>query len=264
MSARDAGSCRPTNLTPKANVVKQDIDFILEGWEYKPGMVQARLVQAPGGRQVIQMRVDLGLLQLESVGRPDGVKPHGQSTYLGYLREQARLAERNKTKFVLTDEQCQEADREFVQYYHRRICWLALRHYQKAVADSDHTLAFMDFVKRYSPSEDYTQAHEQYRGFVLFQRTQAAAALQAENQHPDRAVDEVREGLERLREFFAAHDLEEQMDEDGMVQHLRRVEERLREEYGIKSTLAEQLAEAVDQEDYERAARLRDELKRRT
>jgi hypothetical protein len=243
--------------------VKQDIDFILEGWEYKPGMVQARLVQAPGGRQVIQMRVDLGLLQIETVGRPDGAKPHGHSTYLASLREQARLAEKSGTKFVLTEEQCQEADREFVQYYHRRICWLALKQYQKAIADSDHTLAFMDFVKRYSPSDDYTHAHEQYRGFVLFQRTQAAAALQTENQHPDRAVDAVREGLERLRDFFADHDLEEQMEDDGMVQHLRRIEERLREEYGIQSTLSEQLAEAIDKEDYERAARLRDELKRR-
>ncbi len=244
--------------------MKQDIDFILEGWEYKPGMVQARLVQAPGGRQVIQMRVDLGLLQIESVGRPDGAKPHGQTTYLAYLREQDRLAEKSGNKFVLTDEQCQEADREFVQYYHRRICWLALRHYQKAIGDSDHTLAFMDFVKRSSGSDEYTQAHEQYRGFVIFQRTQAAAALEAENQHPDRAVDAVREGLERLRTFFAAHDLEEQMEEDGMVQHLRRIDERLREEYGIKATLTEQLDEAVAQEDYERAARLRDQLKKQT
>lgn len=243
--------------------MKQDIDFILEGWEHKPGMVQARLVQAPGGRQVIQMRVDLGVLQLESVGRPDGVRPHGHTTYLAYLREQARLAEKTENKFVLTDEQCQEADREFVQYYHRRICWLALRHYQKAVADADHTLTFMDFVKRYSPSDDYTQAHEQYRGFVIFQRTQAAAAQQAENQHPDRAVDAVREGLEQLREFFAGHGLEDQMDDDGMVLHLRRVEETLREEYGIKTTLTEQLAEAVASEDYERAAKLRDELKKR-
>src|SRR3954471_2164260 len=97
VSAADA---RFLNRAPGANVVneaigvKQDIDFILEGWEYKPGMVQARLVQAAGGRQVIQMRVDLGLLQIESAGRPDGVKPHGQTSYLAYLREQARLADK--------------------------------------------------------------------------------------------------------------------------------------------------------------------------
>ena len=37
--------------------MKQDIDFILEGWVYKPGVVQARLVEARDGRQIIQMRV---------------------------------------------------------------------------------------------------------------------------------------------------------------------------------------------------------------
>lgn len=241
--------------------MKQDIDFILEGWDYKPGSVQARLVQGPGGRQLIQMRLDLGLLQIETTGRPDGARPNGQKTYLAYLREQARLA--GDEKFVLTDEQCQEADREFVQFYHRRVCWLSLRKYASAVGDADHTLEFMDFVKEHSPSDEYTMAHEQYRGFVLFQRTQGAAMMQVENQQPERAVDEVRRGLERLRLFFEEHNLEEQMDDDAMVQHLRRIEKQLREDHGITSTLHEQLDDAVAQEDYERAARLRDELKKR-
>ena len=62
------------NVVKKA-IVKQDIDYILSGWEYKPCMVQARMVQAPGGRQVIQMRVDLGLLQIEAAGRVGGCAP---------------------------------------------------------------------------------------------------------------------------------------------------------------------------------------------
>ena len=241
--------------------MKQDIDFILAGWEYKPGMVQARLVQAAANRQVIQLRVDLGVLQIEAAGRPDGAKPHGHATYLSYLREQARYADKSSDKFSLSEEQSQEADREFVQFYHRRICWLALRNYAKAVADADHTLAFMDFVNRHSPNEEYAMAHDQYRGFVLFQRTQAAVAEKAESQRPEEAIDEVRHGLERMREFFASHDMEEQMEEDGMVQHLRRVDEKLRNEFGIHATMHEQLDDAIAREDYERAARLRDELK---
>lgn len=244
--------------------MKQDIDFVLEGWEHKPGMVQARLVQASGARQVIQMRVDLGVLQLEAAGRPDGAKPHGHLSYLAYLREQARLAEKSTSRFVLSEEQCQEADREFVQFYHRRICWLALRQYARAVADADHTLAFMDFVKRCSPSEDYTVAHEQYRPFVLFQRTQAAAALRTEEQQPDAAVDEVRKGLARMREHFVAAGAEDEMAEDAMVQHLVRIESRLREEYAIDATLEEQLEKAVAAEDYEAAAKLRDEIRKRS
>src|SRR5207248_1113029 len=128
---------------------------------------------------------DLGILQLETAGRPDGIRPHGCTTYFDHLRRQAQVTTKSGQTFTLNEEQCQEADREFVQYYHRRLCWLALRNYARAVADADHTLAFMDFVRDHSPSEEYTQAHEQYRGFVLFQRTQAAAALAIENDNPE-------------------------------------------------------------------------------
>src|SRR5437660_8178533 len=165
--------------------MKQDIDSALRGWDFKPGMVQARLVQARDGRQVIQLRVDLGILQIETADRPDGTRPHGCATFFEYLRKQAKVAARAGQTFVFSEEQCQEADREFVQFYHRRICWLALRNYGRAVADADHTLAFMDFIRDHSPSDEYTQAHEQYRGFVLFQRTQAAAALALEKENPE-------------------------------------------------------------------------------
>lgn len=200
---------------------------------------------------------------METVGRPDGMRPHGHATYFDYLQEQARLSRRAGRSFTLSDEQCQDADREFLQYYHRRMCWLALRQYSRAIRDADHTLAFMDFVKRHAPDEEYLHAHEQYRAFVLFQRTQAAAALEVENNAPEKAITEVRAGLERLREFFAEYGREEEMEDDGMVRHLRHVEATLREQFQIDVTLEEQLQKAIAEEDYERAAQLRDKLRRR-
>jgi hypothetical protein len=241
----------------------QDIDAAVEGWDYKPGVVQARLVQAHDGRQVLQMRIDLGVLQIEPDGRPDGTKPHGHATYFEYLQAQAHVAEQGDHPFVLSEEQCQEADREFIQYYHRRLCWLALHNFARAVADADHTLEFMDFARDHSPGEEYAQAHEQYRGFVLFHRTQAAAALALERNKPEIAIDEIRNGLESMRSFFASFSAEEQMEEDGMVQQLRKMERSLRQHHGIEETLREQLERAVANEDYEIAARLRDALKRR-
>ncbi len=243
--------------------MNQDIDNILKNWQYKAGIAQARLIQAHDGRQVIQLRVDLGLLQLETTGRPDGERPHGHDTYCDYLREQVRLSRKEGQNFTLSEEQCQEADREFLQHYHRRMCWLALRQYERAVRDSDHTLAFMDLVRRHAPNEEYLQAHEQYRGFVLFQRTQAAAQLEVENNAPERAIREIHRGLEQLREFFAAYDREGEMEENGMVRHLREVEAALRERFEIGMTLEEQLQKAIADEDYERAAELRDALKRK-
>jgi hypothetical protein len=243
--------------------MNQDIDAALQGWDFKPGIVQARLVQATDGRQVIQMRVDLGLLQIETRDRPDGVRPHGCATYYDYLKQQARFADRAHQEFKLSEEQCEEADREFVQYYHRRICWLALRNYVQAVADADHTLALMDFVRDHSPSDEYTQAHEQYRGFVHFHRTQAAAALALEKDDPEAAINAIHAGIEQLRQFFAAYDAEDQMEEDGMVQQLRKMDRSLRQMHRIEATLQEQLDRAVADEDYEKAARIRDELRQR-
>ncbi len=238
--------------------MSQDIDAALRDWDYKPGVVQARLVEAGDGREVIQLRVDLGVLQLETTGRPDGTRPHDCPTYFEHLQERARLA----PDLVLNEEQCQEADREFLQFYHRRLCWLALRQYGRAVADADHTLAFMDFVRDHSPGEEYAQAHEQYRGFVVFHRTQAAAALAIEQGNPEAAIDALRAGLARLRDFFSAHDAEERMEDDGMVQRLRETERSLRQVHNIAATLEERLARAVADEDYETAAQLRDALRR--
>jgi hypothetical protein len=243
--------------------VTQDIDAALRGWEFKPGVVQARLAKAGDGREVIQLRVDLGILQMETRGRPDGSRPHGCATYFDYLKTQARKAEAAGRDFVLNEDQCQEADREFVQFYHRRVSRLALRQFEEAVADSDHTLAFMDFVRDHSPGEEYKQAHEQYRGFVLFQRTQAAAARGVEQGNPEAAIDEIGKALDQLRAFFAAYDLEEQMEENGMVQQLRKMENSLREAHGIDATLREQLDRAVANEEYETAAKIRDALRRR-
>ena len=55
----------------------------------EPGEVVAREVRARDGRNVLQIRIELGLLQLEVEGRPDGVRPHSFPTYLDYLRHRA-------------------------------------------------------------------------------------------------------------------------------------------------------------------------------
>ena len=153
---------------------KENIDRILRDWPYDPQGISVRKKKGDDGRDVLQMRLDLGMLQLEATGRPDGTRPQGAETYLRLSRSAARV-QPDGNEYVMTEDECEEADREFVQYYHRRICWLALREFHKAVADADHTLDMMDFCRDHSPDEQWTLSHEQYRPFVLFHRTQAAA-----------------------------------------------------------------------------------------
>jgi hypothetical protein len=106
-------------------------------------------------------------------------------------------------------------------------------------------------------------SHEQYRPFILFHRTQAAGLAALEDGGPEPAIEEINRGLERMRGFFEEHAAEEGFEEDEMVARLKELKESLREHYGIGQTLEEQLADAVATEQYELAARLRDQIARR-
>jgi hypothetical protein len=238
---------------------RQDIDRLLSSWPYRPGEVLARMVKAADGREVLQMRVDMGVLQLEIEGRPDGTRPHGVATYFAYLQAKCD----DDATFVLTADQCMEADREFVQFYHRRICWLALREYRRAAQDADHSLAFMDFARQHSPDEEWTMSHEQYRPFVLFHRVQAGALAELEDSGPEAAIAEINAGLLLFRSLFEEFEADERYEDDDLVARLVELKESLREHYHVGRTLDEQLADAIAAEKYELAARLRDKLARR-
>jgi len=237
-----------------------DIDTILNQWPFKPGVIAARLIRAGDGREVIQMRIEMGLLQMEVSGRPDGEHPGGAETCLEWLSD---LARSQGEAFAMNEAQCLEIDREFLQFYHRRICCLALRQFARAMADADHVLALMDFVAAHSPNQEWTLSHEQYRPFVIFHRIQAAAMLALEESGGEAAVETINQGLDRMREVYARFEAAEEFEEDELVEQLNLMKESLRQEYHVGKTLAEQLADAVSNEEFERAARLRDEISRR-
>ena len=250
-----------TGSYPAASMARKDnIDRILREWPYDPQGISVRKKKGDDGREVLQMRLDLGLLQLETTGRPDGQRPQGAPTYYDYLVGRT-LTEGDD--YIMTEEECEEADREFVQYYHRRICWLALREFDRAVADADHTLRMMDFCRDHSPDEQWTLSHEQYRPFVLFHRTQAAALAALSDRGAEAAVEEITKGLAQMRQVFLDYDAEDEFEEDELVQRMVELRESLRQHFRVGRTLKEQLEDAIANEKYELAAEIRDELNRR-
>ncbi len=236
----------------------RDLDDILGQWPFQPRTVSARLVRASDGRQVLQMRVDLGLLQMETSGRPDGRKPGGAETYLDWLlRENFHEGD----PIRLGDEQLEEIERELSQFDHRRVCWLAVRAFDRAVADANHTLGLLDFLERCDVDEGWKRQQTQQRVLVLFHRTQAAALAHLEKDGAEPAIEEINRGLCSIENLSEGG--EENSGPGRMVHQLRQLQDWIRGQYQVDRTLGEQLADAVAAEEYERAARLRDELARR-
>jgi hypothetical protein len=239
---------------------QNNIDPILKQWPFDPQAVSVRLLTLPD-REVIQLRIDLGLLQLEVADRPDGWRPGGEPSYLQFMKQKAQ---QHGDGFVLSEEQCSEIDREFVQFYHRRVCWLQLKRFDAAIHDADHTISLMDFCKLHSPNEEWTISHEQYRPFVLYHRIKAAALRCFEsNAGAEQAIEEINRGLDQLRQVFAEFEVEEQFDDDELVQRLSEFRETIRTEYSVGRTLRERLNDAIAAEQYELAAEIRDQLTRR-
>lgn len=235
-----------------------NLDHLLQDWPFdSDGAV--RLIKGSDGRDLIQVRVDLGILQLEVSGRPDGLKPDGHPTILDWLIHK----EMETPEFELDDDLCDEIDREFVQFYHRRMAWLRLQKFEYAVRDANHTLALMDFCREHSHDEEWNFHHEQHRAFVLFHRIQAAALIAIENQEVEQAVELIDDGLLEIRESFEDLGWEEYYESDELVLRLNELRESMMQDQVVPKSLQEQLEEAVKAEQYELAAIIRDQLSRR-
>jgi hypothetical protein len=237
-----------------------NIDHLLRSWAFEPGRPVVRRVSGDDGRELLQMRVDMGILQLETTGRPDGEKPHGFPTYYDYL---VSAAFQEGTDFALGEERQVDVDREFYQFYHRRICWLTLNEYGRAAADAEHSLRLMDFSSANAVDREWAIMHEQYRPFVMFHQAQAVALTKLQADDPEAAVEVIEKGLQSLADLFAQHGAEEHFDEDVFVVKLREMESSIKSHFHLGPSLAQQLAEAVAAEQYELAAKLRDRLARR-
>ena len=59
-----------------------DLSKFLDEWPYEQGKINVRLIEGDDGEPRIQLRLDLGVLQLKTMGRPDGVRPGGFESLL--------------------------------------------------------------------------------------------------------------------------------------------------------------------------------------
>ena len=241
----------------------QDISRILNNWEFNAEDICARKIVGQDGREKLQVRVDLGMLQMDLDGRPDGTRPHGKTSLLHHFQKKIRKHEAgSQDAFVLVDEDCDRLGLESLQYYHRYVCLLRLGDYDRVIEDTLHNLAIFDLVSAYSTSDEQKLLFEQYRPYVTMINTRARGELRLLEEDYDGALDIVNTGIREIEDMLEAFEEFESADESGEIYALQ----TWRDEIGrnrpitLKQRLAQQLQEAIAEEKYERAATLRDRL----
>src|SRR5438105_8420902 len=95
-----------------------DLNTILKDWPHENRAIKVRKILGLDGRQKLQLRIDLGVLQMELTGRPDGVRAHGCESLLTYHQLRAARAQARSEGYALTAEECAKLPEEHIKYYH--------------------------------------------------------------------------------------------------------------------------------------------------
>jgi hypothetical protein len=245
--------------------MNNDLNTLMGDWRYDPNSVTARRIVGAEGRYKIQLRLDLGVLQMEVDGRQDGRHPNGFPSLADYYfdREEKQEAA-GEALFELTPAEAMELQQEAAQFYYRYIANYALRDYEQVVEDTEHNLDIIDLVDRHTEDDELAWQFLQFYPYVRMMNARARGEWAGDQAAYDDAIQAVEDGLAEIREFWTAH------TEEGPDKHAREIDiltellTQLKQKRPLSQmdVLQEELQRAIASENYERAATLRDAIQK--
>lgn len=240
-----------------------DLNTILKDWPHQNGSIKVRKIKGLDGHEKLQLRIDLGVLQMELSGRPDGARPYGCESLLEYhQRRAARIEERGET-YELTPEQCAELQQEGIQYYHRYLSLFQINDFAGVVRDTQRNLDLFDFVVSHTDREELSWTLQQFRPYVLMMNTRGKASIFLSQGKFPEAMAEIERGRDAIHEFFQRSNFPELASRSSEVHFLEEWLEEVRAKRPLSKIeiMQREMEGAVAKELYERAAQLRDAIK---
>jgi hypothetical protein len=230
-----------------------DLTNFLSAFPFEPGRVNARLARGDDGRELLQVRVELGILQMECQGRPDGAP-----SVLEAALARVRLS---RGRFL--DLQASAAIRlELGLMQQRSVAFLAVGDPVRALRDAESVLVGTELVGARGPEAEREWA-EGALFSVLVLKTRCAAAASMTAGRAREASLAIEAGLRALHAVAERIGISESFDVLGDVTALRALRDTLVPQLppAQRAELEARLRAAVLAENYELASILRDELR---
>ncbi len=246
--------------------MKRSVDLreLLDSWPYDPEN-DMRIVQGSDGREILQVRTPLGIEQIELTGRPDGARPYGMESALDYhlqRLEQAKASGRG-AEFELDPEDCAELFNEGTLYYLRYLRLFQLQRWADVVRDTARNMRLFDFVHRYAAHEEDRNNLEKWRPYIIRMNAVAAAMLELEKNDFDRALEILNRAIERIEGLPEMDDETFQFERQRSLLALRELVMQVNKNRPLSELerLERQLKRAIETQQFERAAELRDRIR---
>ena len=244
-----------------------DISHLLEQWDYQPGLASVRKFTGKDGVEKIQLRLDLGLLQMNTEGRPDGKRPLGHPSLYEYyqsrLYKHLAANEGSDAGFRLKAEDCAKLQFEALQYYQRHNCLWQLEDFAGVVRDTERNIAVCDFATKHAETEELSWSLQQFKPQLLMMHTRARGTEMLRTNDYENAIQQIEAGIGRIKEFYRDHSRTEMLEQSGELNSLKAWLDELATQRPLskREKLERALSDAVTNEDYEKAAQMRDALR---
>ncbi len=240
-----------------------DLNDLLRDWPHEPGQIKVRKVEGTDGREKIQLRIDLGLIQMETSGRPDGQRPHGAESLLAYHVARAKEKEAAGETYTLSAEDCSELQQEGIQFYHRYIALFQLNDFPSVIRDTQRNLDLFNFVCDHAEKEELAASFEQFRPYVIMMNTRAKASIELEREDYVAAVRQIERGREKIVDVYSERNTPEMVTSSPEIAFLDEWIEEVRAKRPLSKLeiMQREMDAAIATEAYERAAELRDAIK---
>jgi hypothetical protein len=247
--------------------MNEDIGPLLDAWRYNPEEdLMVRIIYGDDHRPRIQMRIDLGIMQIELDGNPTGDQPEGCESWLEYFEIEQKTYEKSHVDdfFSLSDEDCKKLRREAVHFYYRYLCLMKLEDYVRVVRDTDRNLHAFAFVKRYAPSEMERWSLDQYRPYVIMMNTRAKASLALREEAEagiNKAIELFNQGIGRIVAFYKEYSINSEVENSMELSILKALKNEFIRINPPAPSFEDELELAVREERFEDAAILRDKIR---
>ena len=242
-----------------------DIRELLDAWPYDPEN-DARIVRGQDGREILQVRTPLGLEQLEMQGRPDGVRPHETDTVLEFYQQELARAEAagSAAEFELNAQDCAELFAEGTLFYFRYLRLFQLKRWPETIRDTARNLQVFDFVRKYAAREEDRNYLEKWRPYLLRMKTAASALQRLEQGSVAEALKIIQSGQERIAAIEEMDDDTFRVERERSLTVLRELEKQVQAKQPVSpmEQLERQLERAIKRQEFERAAELRDRIRK--
>jgi hypothetical protein len=248
----------------KVDFMYIDMTELLKQWDYDPDN-SVRIQKLRDGREVLQLRQPFGIEQYELTGRPDGKRPFNKGSILEEFLD--RLERWKKTHvadegFRLKHEDFLLLQSEGTLYYSRYLILFQIEDYERTARDTAHNLLICDLVEKYLDSEDDKKEILQYMPYILRINAIAKAKIQEGKKMKNAARQILRSAIELIENIQHVDTPTFQIEKKRSIESLKNQLTEISAEQHTSplEKLQTELDQAVEEENYEKAAQLRDTI----